>query len=263
MLPMSKLEEFLRKNTVHACEDLPVVHTAPAKCLRNFMSSKSLKPTDCTVFNEKLLYLFYGKPSYRVKETTQKEWLMPVCFLIKFDSLQSIKRIFPFDSGAFKANRHPGYMQTFNIENFEVSGQNDPSKIVGALFNTILDYFRLLPKAKDEFVDQHSLTLVKHPEILALRDLAGDTSLIDIDDRRFCVEIQTEDEISLIKKNVQAVVLPYDYFADKSVVNFIENDLEATPLLYHCFSASSSDHTVLIYEKVYNFLQGEGRKNDF
>ncbi|MBO9441628.1 hypothetical protein J7363_05960 [Phaeobacter italicus] len=95
-------------------------------------------------------------------------------------------------------------------------------------------------------------------EILALRDLAGDASLTGIDDRRFCIEIQTEDEIHLTSSNVQAVILPYDYFDDALVVQFVETYLEATPLPYECFSLTSAEHTAIIYSKVLEFLRQEG-----
>lgn len=259
---MSRLNEFLKKNSVHATVDLPLVHTTQAQSLRDIMASKSLSPKDCPVFaGEKLIYLFYGKPSYKVSGTTQKNWLMPICFLIKINSLQSIKRIYPFDSGAFNAGRHPDYLKTFDIGQFEVSGANDPSKIVGAFFKTIKDYFRLTPIEGSQFRSEHSLGIMDH-EILALRDLAGDSSLDGIDDRRFCVEIQTEDEISLTPGNVQAIILPYDYFEDPSVVRFVETDLEATPLPYDCFSLTSAEHTAIIYSKVLEFLRLEGGLED-
>lgn len=226
------------------------------------MASKSLTPTECPVFvGEELIYLFYGKPSYKVGGTTQKNWLMPICFLIKMNSLHSIKRIYPFDSGAFSAGRHPDYIKTFDIGEFEVLGTNDPSKIVGAFFKTIMDYFRLTPREESQFRGEHSLGIMDH-EILALRDLAGDSSLEGIDDRRFCVEIQTEDEIHLTPSNVQAVILPYDYFENPLVVRFVETDLEATPLPYDSFSLSSAEHTAIVYSKVLEFLRLEGGLED-
>ncbi|WP_171060934.1 hypothetical protein [Poseidonocella sp. HB161398] len=207
-----------------------------------------------------MLYLFYGKPSYKVSGNTQKNWLMPICFLIQANELNSIKRIFPFDSGAFSAGRHPAYLSTFDIGEFEVSGLNDPSKIVGAFFKTIKDYFKLAPKDEGQFRTEHSLTVMDH-EILALRDLAGDSSLNGIDDRRFCVEIQTEAKIDLTPRSVLAVILPYDYLEDSSVVEFIETDLEAVPLPYDCFSLTSAEHTAIIYSKVLEFLRREGGLN--
>lgn len=255
---MSRLGEFLQKNSVCATADLPLVHTTPARSLRDIMASKSLSPTECPVFTgEQLVYLFYGKPSYKVGGTTQKNWLMPVCFLMTIESLRSIKRIFPFDSGAFRSGRHPDYIKTFHMGEFEVSGIYDPSKIVGAFFETIKDYFQLKPREESHFRSEHSLSVMDH-EILALRDLAGDTSLTGIDDRRFCIEIQTEDEIYLTPSNVQAVILPYDYFEDASVVQFVETYLQATPLPYDCFSLTSAEHTAIIYAKVLEFMRLKG-----
>lgn len=260
---MSILEDFLKKNTVRSCIELPLVHTAPAHTLREIIASKSLKPQECPVFSgEELLYLFYGRPSYKVSAATPKSWLMPVCFMVRMSSLKSIKRIFPFDSGAFYANRHPDYIRAFDIGQFEVCSYGDPSKIVGAFFKTVKDYFKLTPKDEREFMEEHSLSVMDH-EIRALRDLAGDASLMGVDDRRFCVEIQTEDEIELTAGSVQAVILPYDYFEDKAVIKFITDDLAATPLPYECFNLTSSEHTAIIYSKVLEFLRQEGGLNDF
>ncbi|WP_156883501.1 hypothetical protein [Salipiger mucosus] len=255
---MSKLQNFLNKNSVHAGAELPLVHTTQAFSLDGIIDSKLLKPTKCPVFvGEELTYLFYGKPSYRARASASKSWLMPVCFLIRMSAVASIKRVFPFDSGAFHAGRHPAYLSVFNMAEFEVSGRDDPSKIVSAFFKTVRDYFKLIPKESSNFESEYSLT-VRDSEIRALRDLAGDSSLVGIDDRRFCVEVQTAEDISLTSGNVQAVILPYDYLDDDLVVSFIESELEAVPLPYESFSLSSSEHTAIIYDKVYEFLRQEG-----
>lgn len=255
---MSKLKKFLEKNSVRPCNELPAVHTTKAQMLENIVDSRALTPADCNVFiGEKLTYLFYGKPSYKVNATTPKLWLMPVSFLISMSAVPSIKRVYPFDSGAFAARRHPDYLLTFNMNEFEVDGHADPAKIVGAFFDTVTDYFKLNPKDPRAFTSEHSLSIFD-AEISALRDLAADSSLKGIDDRRFAVEIQTQDEIDLTSGSVRAVILPYEYFDNEKVINFITEELKAVPLPYESYSLSSSEHTAVVYSKVMEFLRHEG-----
>ena len=64
------------------------------------------------------------------------------------------------------------------------------------------------------------------------------------------------------RQNVQAVILPYDYFEDPLVVQFVETVLEATPLPYDSFSLSSAEHTAIVYSKVLEFLRLEGGLED-
>jgi hypothetical protein len=46
-------------------DELPLIHTSLSEHLKSFASSHALQPSHCTVFDESLIYLFYGRPAYR------------------------------------------------------------------------------------------------------------------------------------------------------------------------------------------------------
>lgn len=66
---------------------LPIMHSCDGFDCESIIEDMYLKPTMCPVFNEELLYFFYGKPSYPVGEKEQynrtDELCCPVCFIIE------------------------------------------------------------------------------------------------------------------------------------------------------------------------------------
>lgn len=53
---------------------LPLLHNCSAEVFVKILKSGALKITDCNVFDEQLLYAYYGLPSYRLsyKDSTSK-----------------------------------------------------------------------------------------------------------------------------------------------------------------------------------------------
>jgi hypothetical protein len=46
---------------------LPLVHITRAYAFDTILDGDTLEPKPCDIFNEKLIYLFYGRPAYRAK----------------------------------------------------------------------------------------------------------------------------------------------------------------------------------------------------
>ncbi|MFW2542296.1 hypothetical protein ACN2XU_06615 [Primorskyibacter sp. 2E107] len=258
---MSKLDDFLNKNNIIPSEELPAVHTTQAFNLQEIIDTAELTPRPCNVFKgEDLLYYFYGKPSYKpyTSLAQSRPFEMPVCFMVPLSALSPIKRIYPFDSGAFVGNRHPDYISKMKIGNFEATPSlNNPRKIVGALFTSVEKFFSLDGKNENDFKNEFHLGILD-AEMTALNILANDKSLSTIDDRRFAVEIQIDHAQPLNSKTVDAVVLPEQYLEDTTVVSFVTETLQAVPITYTVFSASSSDHTPLIYSKILEYYKDQG-----
>jgi len=137
-LIMSKFQEFLRKNSITPSASLPLVHTTSGYNIDELMTSKAIVPRPCNVFiGESLNYFFYGKPSYKISSgaAQAESWEMPVCFVVSFDAISSIKRIYPFDSGAFSNKRYPHYITMMDRDKFEAGTSKDvPARIIGAFF---------------------------------------------------------------------------------------------------------------------------------
>src|SRR5687768_5724141 len=90
-------------STVLNCPLLPFFHCCEAVFLQSILDSEQLEPRYCNEYGEHLLYLFYGRPAYKSGEINNSRltFMMPLCFIIKHDAVNLIKRIVAFDSGAF------------------------------------------------------------------------------------------------------------------------------------------------------------------
>ena len=71
--------------------------------LRSILREGELQTEPCAVFDdEPLLYLFYGRPAYRVNSQVLSSAIdayAPVCFIVRPGSVKAPRRIFPFDRG--------------------------------------------------------------------------------------------------------------------------------------------------------------------
>src|SRR5215218_641104 len=92
---------------------LPLFHNCDGLSFRDILSVDQLKPSKCSVFNEDLLYFFYGRPAYRaVKDgnAVSSNSLYPICIVVRPDAPLSPVRIAPFDTGAFAKGMYSGFM---------------------------------------------------------------------------------------------------------------------------------------------------------
>src|ERR1700680_4302707 len=94
------LREHVR-NSQRATPPLPLVHTTDFYGFRSILVNNALSPAD---YPESLLHCFYGLPVYKPHKglsATSAPGFAPVCFVLAPTCPCSIKRIYPFDSGAF------------------------------------------------------------------------------------------------------------------------------------------------------------------
>src|SRR5260221_12961876 len=87
-------EKLLSKKSIPNL--LPFFHSCDAVSFRSILLAKKILPTKCAVFkNEKLLYLFYGRPAYKsgILKRSGLRSLLPSSFIIKCDDVKPIKRI--------------------------------------------------------------------------------------------------------------------------------------------------------------------------
>ena len=94
---MTRFAAFITSQTASVGR-LPVAHTTDAFSFREIMAARKLQPTDCPVYSDKVLYFFYGRPSYRVHYKTEPTSLRafnPVCFVMDAGSVEPPDRILP------------------------------------------------------------------------------------------------------------------------------------------------------------------------
>ena len=255
---MSALFNFLQRNQIEQGRALPLVHSTEAYYIKKFMKTGRIAATRCTFFTkEDLSYFFVGRPAYkRLVDTEAEYWELPICFIIDFKAVQ-VKRIFPFDSGAFKSALYPSYISMMDLNEFEV-GQDPHSvqKIVGTFFASNSKYFSLKPREKESFEAKFEVDVLNE-EIKALHRLIGERNG-KIDDRRFSIEIQSTKDTFLTPENVLAVVLPETYLENDEVLNYVESNLNATLITYPIYPLNKTYYYYAIYEKVQHFFKNRG-----
>src|SRR3954452_19547101 len=103
---MTTLRAIVTAETA-AAEELPLVHTTRCEILPYIVASHELRSVNlCDVFNEHLIYFFYGRPAYRHalgSDPSGNLDLCPVCFVFKPHTIGgAVKRVFACDSGGIQ-----------------------------------------------------------------------------------------------------------------------------------------------------------------
>jgi hypothetical protein len=211
---MSALREFLKRNQITEANPLPLVHTTEAYFLKKIVATNKITVQPCNVFaGERLSYFFVGRPAYKKELNAEAEyWQLPVCFVFEF-FVDGVRRIFPFDSGAFKS--FPDYIGMMDIKEFEVgSDSRAPHKIIGTFFTSSQNYYRLNPRDQLQFESTFGVELLDE-EIKALHKLIQAKGK-KFDDRRFAIEMSFDHDVSLLDKKPLAIIIPEVYLTDES-----------------------------------------------
>jgi hypothetical protein len=214
----------------------------------------TLSPTSCPVFKEPLLYVFHGRPAYRVadeQEDRNDGFYSPVCFILAPDALLSIKRIFPFDTGAY--DRYKPYLHhRMTRDEFALATTSDtPQRHVTAFFNTNGNYYlgTVTPKLPIPASEM---------EVQAYYNLITAPGFHDFDGRCSSVELQVDHDISLSDKTL-AVILPNALANVPELREAVVKRLKAKLITYPEFAHSRpSDYHGHVRMLAGRFLSGAG-----
>lgn len=180
---------------------LSIFHTTQdnKKNHENILAKKILKVSDCPVYKEPLLYLFYGRPAYKIPAPHY-----PMCFVFKFDDsdLSNIRRKMAFDSGAFYYKRMDKFFPSgAKLEDFEIA--NLPmeflQRFIKIFFNNNSNYFdsivnNPLPEFQNDLLKSY-VSLIQSPDQESL------------DDRRKSLEIQFGSAFDLSTKKPEILII--------------------------------------------------------
>jgi hypothetical protein len=255
---VSALFDFLQKNQIEKATALPAVHSTEAYFIKKFMASGRIQPSPCNFFaGEKLSYFFVGRPAFKRSADLESEyWELPICFIVDYRAIKR-KRVFPFDSGAFKAGHYPKFIEMMDLNDFAVERDSEAAeKIIGTFFGTNKSYYLLKSRGPADFESRFDVGVLDE-EVKALHKLIT-LKHSALDDRRFAIELQTEHDVALVKDQVLAIVLPESYIENSRVVRFIERDLNAKILTYPVYPLKKDYYYWAIYEKVDHFYKQAG-----
>jgi hypothetical protein len=177
-------------------------------------------------------------------------WQLPVAFVIRFEKPPPIKRIFPFDSGAFHDRRLPDYITMFKMDGYNLAGNPElVGRLVSFYFKSAERYFHRRPASEEEIKEQHNLDM-SHAEIIALSRLYHEGSSPDCDDRAAAVEIQIEQDIEIRQDNLLGIVVPDLMHAIRTITKNVET--------YDHFPLGLTSHFALLYEGVKTIYKNAG-----
>jgi hypothetical protein len=205
---MGRFWQFVSTAGTATAGKLPLVHATDLYHFRDIQHDSTLVPSDCDVYKtEKLLYFFYGRPSYRPhaqKDTVTAKALLPICLVMSRNLIGRAVRIMPFDTGAFERRlMHPPMHTAMKKEDFELAIDPDaPMEMISIFYATENDYFDARAKAIVSGYDSY-----EDLEIDSYFRLLHHRANTEFDDRVTAIEIQVDSPIGLAGQ-VHAIVLP-------------------------------------------------------
>jgi hypothetical protein len=208
--PLDDGKERLRKLVNGAQEAkprLPLVHGTDTYQFDDIITAGKLVPQSCDTFvGEAITYFFYGRPSYRPNENAKPTSLghyYPVCLIFKREWAPVIKRVFPFDSGAFVAGFYGSHMHhKMKLGDFALEPDlSAPAKVITKFFGDVPRYLQGNPEFSPDSYSPNEFEAESYSSLIT----AKDSNLVD--SRGSAVEIQISQPIDIMKA-VSAVVLP-------------------------------------------------------
>lgn len=234
--------------------DMPIIHSTSLYNFRNILKQSKITSKKCPVFNENLLYYFYGKPSYRVATKSGARTditYCPICFVLKPQCVSDFKRIYPFDSGAFHNGLYKAHLpKEFDLMTFHLGNDPEmPKRVVDLFFGSNRAYFfgdatRMNQLGPMDFEVQSYYQLITS---------SGETGY---DDRRSSIELQSELNLTLSERSVCAIILPKKSLDDTDVFNAVIRRWKAIPITYNTFNGTKpSEYHGVIRELLSSFLE--------
>jgi hypothetical protein len=237
-------------------EELPLVHSTRCEKFLEIAKTRSLAPQPCPVFNEPLLYLFYGRPAYRSKIGSAPSTdiaYCPVCFVFKPYTISAeVIRVFPFDSGASKGGLFEPHVSRTDTDSFQLSATLESARrTINLFFETNAKFFVGEPK-RDLMIPCAELEAISYYQLVS-HD--GDDAY---DDRRSAIEVQARSAIAL-RDTLLAVILPLSFLQDPNIRKVVVEEWRTYPITYSTVRGTiPSEYVRVITEKLRSYLQDGG-----
>jgi hypothetical protein len=175
---------------------------------RSAMEQRLLRASPCKKFDgEELLYLFYGKPSFRPDSAGEGKRFgafYPVCFVVRLDASVQLRRVFPFDSGAFPKRYSEFLHQKMSLEDFLMPADYESARrIVAGFYASNSDYFDSKP-----LLPFRAVNTLETSTYFELVKAFGSGQKLQGDDRLVAIELQASGAITLDATRICRIILP-------------------------------------------------------
>jgi len=232
---------------------LPISHTTDGIFIRDIALQKALIAKECSVFNEKLLYFFYGSPAYEPIDTqvsTSLNALYPIGIVLDIEKCPDPDRIVALDSGAFNNGIFENYFHKSTvIEQLYIDPKKENlGKFVNTFYKNNENYLHEIVKNDIKY----SPLYFELNSYIQLITAQGNTKF---DKRRSRVEIQYKNDINLTQSNVLLIVLPAIFLEDTDLYNLLYDEWKTTVDTYDTYHGRQSKFFHDIEEKATKFIR--------
>jgi hypothetical protein len=221
---------------------LPLFHTCEAIDFRSILLTAHLQPIEQHNYaKEKLLFFFYGKPSFRPGSTegsTSFHSFLPCCLVFPIDALPNLHAIYPFVTGDFKKRLFSAFLHNrMAIDHFCLgTARRNITDYVEYFFRDNYSYFH--GDVKPVLSDLKSMAF----EIEHLFEIARYRGLTGYDDRGATIEIQTTETVYLNEHTAEAIIIPGVFLDDPTVLKFIEKNSQITIYPYKIHRGRTAEY---------------------
>jgi len=227
--------EFLSARDCKSTYLLPLTHIIRGIVFEQFLNIGRLNPGDldveetdigklkpCEVFDEFILYFFYGRFAYKFPSFspgTLVSWKGIVALFVKPNSLKSIRAVYPFDTGGYSRGFFRDFVGDDNLINYRLgSDLEDVLKFIEIFYENNSNYLTFsdyLPTRNfSSNTIGHSdcissyINLIRNAAMEYMTDVLDEQG--DEEDRAVSIEIQTLSAISL-PSSLEAIIVPLRY----------------------------------------------------
>lgn len=224
---------------------------------RKYAKAKNITTSEtCEVFDEEIVYLFYGRPSFKYKVkpgSTTNLAPYPVCFVFTPKILHQIKRLYPIDSGALEQK----VLDKFIYDKIErIDFEMEPE---GRRISDIILHFHggnedyLNYRINNNNIDPGYFESIAYAEMH--KSFGRDIS----DERRVTIEAQFDNGIKLTTEVIEAIILPRALLDSIHFRRFVDElDVNVEPYDSELWDPSQS--FALVAGAAKNYLQRTGRR---
>lgn len=242
------------KDTKGILKILPILHSCDGYSFRSILESSNIETYKCKVFNEDYLYTYYGIPSYRKssESATKNMAYFPVCFILNYDNIPKLDKLYPFDTGAFCTMpdiKKDHFHSKMDISDFELEPNIvEAVKIVEKFYNTNNKYLENDPCVRTCDFEETEF------EARSYTSLISSEANTKYDNRVSTIELIYKQMILLNKESLTQVILPHNFLDDP----FIEDTLITkfniiSPLTYYTIKGNPNENFGSVYNEYRKF----------